>query len=120
QMSGDEIRVEVRQKNVPDREPVLARERQVLIDVPLRIDDGRRPGLLIADEVRRVRETIEIKLLENHGLESSIYEQVYTRRISRSHRGARRCVRSGPANPGARNRRTGNPEPAGSSARHGR
>jgi hypothetical protein len=42
-------------------------KREVLIDVALRIDDGSRPGLFVADQVRRMREAIQIKLFEDHG-----------------------------------------------------
>ena len=45
---------------------VLARKRQVLIDVALRVDDRRAARLLVADDVRRVRETVQIELLEDH------------------------------------------------------
>ena len=46
--------------------PCSRRERQVLVDVALRIDDGRRPRLLVADQVRRVREAIQIELFQDH------------------------------------------------------
>jgi len=36
----------------------------VLIDVALRIDDGRDTALHIGDEIRRVCQTVEIKLFE--------------------------------------------------------
>ena len=40
-MTRDEIGVEMRQQYVRDAQIVRARERQILIDVALRIDDGR-------------------------------------------------------------------------------
>ena len=46
-------------------------ELEVLIDVALRIDDGGDAALLVADEIRRVGEAIEIKLMQDHGIESA-------------------------------------------------
>ena len=66
EMAGDEVRVEVRQEDVLDLEAVLAGEREIPIDVALRIDDGRHTRLLVTDEVRRVGETAEVELLKNH------------------------------------------------------
>jgi hypothetical protein len=59
--------VEVRQQHVPDLQPVFGGERQVLIDIALRIDDSGGAGVFVADEIRRVGETIKIKLAQNHG-----------------------------------------------------
>ena len=42
EVPGDEIGVKVREEDVRDPQAVLAGERQVLIDVALRIDDGGR------------------------------------------------------------------------------
>lgn len=67
EMSCDEIGMEMRQEHVADRQSLFGGERQILIDVALRVDDRSRLRLIVADEIRRVRETIEIKLLENHG-----------------------------------------------------
>jgi hypothetical protein len=50
-MAGDEIGVKVRQEDVADLQIVFAGERQVLVHVALRIDDRRRPGLFVADEI---------------------------------------------------------------------
>ena len=66
EVTGNEIRVEVRQKDVRDSKVVIRRERQILIDVALRIDDSRGTALLISNDVRGVCETVEIKLLEEH------------------------------------------------------
>ena len=66
EMTGDEVGVKVRQDDVADREAALRGKRQVLIHVTLRIDHGSRAGLLVADEIRRVREAIEIELMEDH------------------------------------------------------
>ena len=51
EMSRDEVGVQMREEHVRDSKAVLSGEGQVLIDVALRIDNGRRPGLLVADEV---------------------------------------------------------------------
>jgi len=66
EVAGNEIRVEVRQEDVRDTKVVIGRERQILIDVALRIDDSRGTALLISNDVRGVCETVEIKLLEEH------------------------------------------------------
>jgi hypothetical protein len=63
-----------REQDAGDPQPVLRGECEVLIDVSLRIDDRGRPRLLISDEIRRVREATEIKLLQDHGLKSAHYE----------------------------------------------
>ena len=39
EMAGDEVGVEVRQEDVRDAQAVLVGEREVLVDVALRIDD---------------------------------------------------------------------------------
>ena len=69
-MPGDEVGVEVREEDVRDPQAVLGGEREVLIDVALRIDDRRRVRLLVADQIRRVREAIQIELLEDHRRDS--------------------------------------------------
>src|SRR5437867_9978737 len=63
EMSGEEVRVEVREKNVGDTEMVLRSERQILIDVSLRIDDRGCAARLVADEVRCVGKAVQIELL---------------------------------------------------------
>jgi len=65
-VAGNEVRVEVRQEDVPDAQTVLGGKRQVLIHVTLRIDDGSGVCLLVADQIRRVREAIQIELLQDH------------------------------------------------------
>jgi hypothetical protein len=58
--------VQVRQQNVLDRKTVLGGEREVLIDVALRVHDGGDSGLLVGDQIRRVGEAAEVELLEDH------------------------------------------------------
>ena len=50
------------------RRPCSASKREVLIDVALRIDDRGDAGLLVADQVGRVRQALEIELLQDHGV----------------------------------------------------
>ncbi len=66
EMAGDEVGVKVREEDVRDPQAVLGRESEILIDVALRIDDGSRAGAGVADEVRGVRQAIQIKLLQDH------------------------------------------------------
>ncbi len=65
-MTGDEIGVEMGEEHVLDRAPRLRGVLEILLDVPLRIDDRRAPVRLIGDEVRRMREAAEVVLLEDH------------------------------------------------------
>ena len=65
-MAGHEVRVEVGQDDVLDREAIPRCVVDVLADVPTRVDDdgGARP--LVADQVRGLRQTAEVVLLEDH------------------------------------------------------
>jgi hypothetical protein len=58
--------VEMGEEDVRDPQIVLGGERQVLIDVALRVDDGRDMRLFVADQIRRVREAIQVELLQDH------------------------------------------------------
>ena len=66
EVAGDEVRMEVREEHVLDSQAMLGGEREVLIHVTLRVDDGGRVRLLVADQIRGVREAIQIELLQNH------------------------------------------------------
>ena len=70
--SGDEVRVEMREEHVRDAQLVRVDERQILIDVALRIDDRGDATFLIADDIRGVRKTVQIKLMKDHGLSVTI------------------------------------------------
>lgn len=70
EVSRDEVRVQVRQDDVCDPQLVLCGERQVLVDVTLRIDDGSDAGLFIGHDVRSVCEALQVKLLEDHAAKS--------------------------------------------------
>ena len=66
QVAREEVRVEVRQKDVSYRAAGRSRVGDVLIDVALGIDHRRLPGLLIGDQIAGVREAAEVILLEDH------------------------------------------------------
>ena len=51
EVAGNEVGMEVREEDVLDLETMLGGEREVLIDVTLRIDDRGRVRLLVADEI---------------------------------------------------------------------
>ena len=61
-MTGDEVGVEMRQKYVLDRQAMLAGDGEVLLDVALRIDDGGGFCVFVADEIRRMREAVQVEL----------------------------------------------------------
>jgi hypothetical protein len=70
-MSSNEIGVEMRQEYVLDLKGVLGGKRDVLVRVALRINDGRRAGLLVSNNVGGVRQARQIELLEDHAELSS-------------------------------------------------
>jgi hypothetical protein len=51
QVTGDEVRMQVREEDVRDAQVVIRGIGHVLINVALRIDDCRDPRLLIADDI---------------------------------------------------------------------
>jgi len=65
-VAGDEIGVEMREEHVRDSQAVLVGERDVLIDIPLRIDNGRDAGPFVTDEVGRVGQAVQVKLFQDH------------------------------------------------------
>ncbi len=71
EMAGDEVSVQVGEKNVADGKAVFLCKREVLIDISLRVDDGGGFGLrVVANDVRRVGQAPEVELLEYHGFAS--------------------------------------------------
>jgi hypothetical protein len=66
QMPGDEISVKMGQKYVLDLKSVLGGKRDVLVRVPLRVNNGCRAGLLVSNNARGVRQARQIELLEDH------------------------------------------------------
>ena len=69
-MAGDEVGVKVGEEDVRDAQAVCLGIRDVLVHVPLRVDHGRRVRRFVADEIRGVREAVQIELFQDHGLES--------------------------------------------------
>ena len=61
QMTGDEVGVEMSQEHVCDSAAEPPRISDVLLDIPLRIDDRRLTAVLIGDQVRRVGQTAEVR-----------------------------------------------------------
>ena len=57
QMPGNEIRVEMREKNVADLQAKLLRIHDVLMNIPLRIDNHRSPALLVSQQIGGVGQT---------------------------------------------------------------
>ncbi len=66
EMARQEVGVEVGLDHELDRQPAGLGVGDVLVDVALRVDDDRSPGRLVADQVRRVRETLQVVLVEQH------------------------------------------------------
>ena len=66
QMAGEEVGVKVCQGDVLNLEAVRIGEREVLVDVTLRVDHNRRVRRLVADEIRGMRQTSKIELLQDH------------------------------------------------------
>jgi hypothetical protein len=66
QMAGHEVRVEMGQDDVLDREAIPRRVVDVPVDVTTRVDDDGRACPLVADQVRRLRQTAEVVLREDH------------------------------------------------------
>jgi imidazole glycerol phosphate synthase subunit HisF len=66
QMSGQEVSMEVSQKNVADLDSELLGVGEVLLNVPLRIDHDCTLAGFVRDKVRRVRKTTQVVLLEEH------------------------------------------------------
>ena len=66
-MSSDEVGVEMGQEDMLDRVAKFVRVLDVLPDVALRIDDNSCFGFFVSNEIRRVSQTIEVVLLEEHG-----------------------------------------------------
>ena len=58
QVAGHEVCMKVRQKHMPDVHAVLVRERQVLIDVSLGIDNRRGMRLFVGNDVGRMGEAV--------------------------------------------------------------
>ncbi len=66
EVPGQEVGVEVGVDHAHDLQAVLGGVRQVLRHVAPRVHDHRLPGGLVPDEVRRLRQAVEVVLLEAH------------------------------------------------------
>ena len=64
-VAGDVVGVRVRLEHVADLEAVLLGEREVLLDLPLRVDHGRLAP--VGDDVGRAAEVLVQHLAEEHG-----------------------------------------------------
>jgi len=65
-MAGYEIGVEMGEKYVLDLERVLGGKRNVLLRIPLRVNDDSGACCLISNNVRRVRQARQVELLKDH------------------------------------------------------
>jgi hypothetical protein len=63
---GDVVGVVVGLEDVLDPHAHVARQRQVLLDVELGVDDGRDVRVLVADQVRRAAKVVVRDLAEDH------------------------------------------------------
>ena len=67
QVAGNEVGVEVAEKDMPDFEAEFFGVGQVLLDVALRVDDdGGRTGL-VSEQIGGVGEAAQVVLFQNHG-----------------------------------------------------
>ena len=66
EMAGDEIGVKVREDDVTNPQGVVLGKRDIFVDVALRVDHHRLAGLFVSNQIRRVREATEIKLVQDH------------------------------------------------------
>jgi hypothetical protein len=64
QMPSKKISVEVRQEHKTDVPSVCFSIRQILVDVPLRVDYHGSAGHLVGNEIRGVRQASEIILFQ--------------------------------------------------------
>jgi len=66
EVARNEVGVKMRQEHINNAQVVLRCECQILIDVTLRVDNGRDTTLLVGNDVGGVREAVQVELLENH------------------------------------------------------
>ena len=63
----DEVGVKMGQEHMGDVQLVARGEVEILVDVPLWVHNGRGLRGVVADQVRGMRQAIQIELLEDHG-----------------------------------------------------
>ena len=73
EMAGDEIGVKMGEKNVANLKAVLRCEVQIALHITLGIDDCSSTSSFVTNQVRSVGQAAEIKLFENHVLDSSCH-----------------------------------------------
>ncbi len=66
-MAGEEVGVNMRLDDEFDAQTELVRVAQVVVDVAARVDEDGASGALIADQVRRLGQAVEVVLREVHG-----------------------------------------------------
>ena len=66
-MAGDEISMKVRQEHMPDLEAVPFGFVDIDLNIATRIDDRRRVRVFVPNEIGRLREALQVELLEDHG-----------------------------------------------------
>ena len=69
-VSAHEVGVEVSLEDPPDRQSLRSGFGDVLVHVATRIDDRRLPA--VTDEIRCLRETPQVELLEEHRISNRI------------------------------------------------
>jgi hypothetical protein len=69
-VAGDVVGVRVGLEHVLDADAEVAREREVILDVELGVDDGGEAGILVADQVRGAAEVVMGHLAEQHVTDS--------------------------------------------------
>jgi len=71
-MPGHEISVQMRQKYVLDRKRMVGGKRNVLVRVPLRVNNRCSACFLVSNQVRSVCQARQVELLEDHLAPSSL------------------------------------------------
>ena len=66
QVSGDKVGMKVGVDNPFDRHPAHLGVTQVIGDIAARIDNDCATGGFVADQIRRVRQTLNVVLLKQH------------------------------------------------------
>jgi hypothetical protein len=67
-MACQKVSVEVSQDHVPDLELALPGILQVLINIPLRVNNCSSMALLVSNQVGSMSQTTQVVLFQNHGI----------------------------------------------------
>ena len=76
QVASDEIRVEMREEDVADGEAVGSRIGQVLLNVPLGVDNDGGGGGLVGEEVGGMGKAAQVVLFQEHGCEKLLAKRL--------------------------------------------